>query len=110
MSERTTDRLVANLLTSAGIAFDEQKSRIKEIDIALSSSSKHGTGKHGFPEFIAQSGDFIIIIEDKADAADQAKYLNNGTLLRSLRVPFFDSPKRVKSFCTRSFEWLALDG
>ena len=81
MSERTTDRIVANLLTSAGITFDEQKSSIKEIDKALSTSSKHGTGKHGFPEFIAQSGDFIIIIEDKADTADQAKYLSSEILL-----------------------------
>ena len=28
--------------------------------------SKRGTGKKGFPEYLAISGDFVIVIEDKA--------------------------------------------
>ena len=44
--------------------------------------SKRGTGKKGFPEYLAISGDFVIVIEDKAKVEDQAKYLkDNETLL-----------------------------
>lgn len=44
-----------------------------EINEALRTSSKRGTGKKGFPEFVAQVGDFIIVIEDKAEIEKQAK-------------------------------------
>ena len=44
--------------------------------------SKRGTGKKGFPEYLAISGDFVIVIEDKAKVEDQANYLkDNETLL-----------------------------
>ena len=53
---------------------------IEEINKAM--VSKRGTGKKGFPEYLAISGDFVIVIEDKAKIEDQAKYLNdNETLL-----------------------------
>lgn len=79
--EKQTDFLVRDLLQAANINFDAEQSRIREINEALSTASKHGTGKHGFPEFIAKSGDFIIVIEDKADNSKQGKYLNENTLL-----------------------------
>lgn len=79
--EKETDFLVRDLLQQANIKFDSEKSRIMEIDKALSTSSKRGTGKQGFPEFVAKSGDFIIVIEDKADNQKQGKYLNENILL-----------------------------
>ena len=65
--EKATDFLVRDLLKSANITFDAEESRIIEIKQALNTASKRGTGKHGYPEFIAQSGEFIIVIEDKAE-------------------------------------------
>ncbi len=79
--EKQTDFLVRDLLINANILFDAEQSRIREINNALSTASKHGTGKHGFPEFIAISKDFVMVIEDKADNAKQGKYLNENTLL-----------------------------
>ena len=74
--EKETDFIVANLLQRAGIPFTMNGSDIKEIQEALKTGSKRGTGKKGFPEFVAKSGDFIIVIEDKADTNKQAKYMN----------------------------------
>ena len=81
--EKKTDILVARLLTEAGIDFTPEESSIAEINEALKTASKRDTGRKGFPEFVAQSGDFIIVIEDKTDAEHQAKYMNgkNDTLL-----------------------------
>lgn len=81
--EKKTDILVAKLLTEAGIDFTPEESSIAEINEALKTASKRDTGRKGFPEFVAQSGDFIIVIEDKTDADHQAKYMNgkNDTLL-----------------------------
>ncbi len=74
--EKKTDFIVAQLLTNAGLDFTMNGSQIVEINKALKTSSKRGTGKNGFPEFVAQSGEFIIVIEDKADQTKQAKYMN----------------------------------
>ena len=74
--EKKTDFIVAQLLTNAGLDFTMNGSQIEEINEALKTSSKRGTGKTGFPEFVAQSGEFIIVIEDKADQTKQAKYMN----------------------------------
>ena len=74
--EKKTDFIVAQLLTNAGLDFTMNGSQIVEINKALKTSSKRGTGKNGFPEFVAQSGEFIIVIEDKPDQTKQAKYMN----------------------------------
>ena len=81
--EKKTDIIVAQLLTEAGIEFTPEESHIHEINEALKTASKRDTGKKGFPEYVAQSGDFILVIEDKPDAEHQAKYMNgkNDTLL-----------------------------
>ena len=49
----------------------------------IKTASKRDTGEPGFPEFVAQSDDFILVIEDKAETDKQAKYMNgkNDTLL-----------------------------
>ena len=66
-NERKTDFFIGNLLNNARIKFTPNGSDIKEIQDALKTASKKGTGKNGFPEFVCKSRDFIIVIEDKAD-------------------------------------------
>lgn len=65
--EVNTDFWVRDLLKEADIKFDAQGSCVKEIDNALKTASKKGTGNVGFPEFIAIVKDFLIVIENKAD-------------------------------------------
>lgn len=71
--EATTDLWVHDLLKEAGIKLDAQGSTIKEIDDALKSASKRGTGKAGFPEYVGVVKDFVIVIEDKADLKNHIK-------------------------------------
>ena len=80
MTEKTTDLIISKLLDAANIEHYAESCPIEEINKAM--LSKRGTGKKGFPEYLAISGDFVIVIEDKAKIEDQAKYLNdNETLL-----------------------------
>lgn len=64
--EVKTDLWVAKQLDECGIKFDAQGSNKKEIDDALRTASKRGTGKAGYPEYVAVIGDFVLVIEDKA--------------------------------------------
>ena len=66
--EVMTDLWVYDMLKEIGVQdkFSAQGSNIKEIDEALSSASKKGTGKVGFPEYVGIVKDFLIVIEDKA--------------------------------------------
>lgn len=75
--EKATDLLVAKLLESAGISYTAEDSNIKEIHEALATASKRGTGRQGFPEFTAMSGDFVLVVEDKAEADKQVRYIND---------------------------------
>ena len=75
-NERKTDLIVAAKLRAAGIRFYPNGSMIPEIKKALKSASKKGNGKNGYPEYVAQVGKFLIVIEDKADSAHQAKYID----------------------------------
>lgn len=63
--EAKTDLWVYDLLKDAEIELDPQGSSIKEIDDALKTASKKGTGHVGFPEYVGVVKDFIIVIEDK---------------------------------------------
>jgi type I restriction-modification system DNA methylase subunit len=74
INERKTDFFIGKLLDDAGIDYTPNGSHIKEIQDALKTASKKGTGKVGFPEFIAKSNDFIIVIEDKAELERQVHY------------------------------------
>lgn len=47
--------------------FSAQGSDIKEINEALGTASKKGTGRVGFPEYVGVIKDYLIVIEDKAD-------------------------------------------
>lgn len=78
--EVKTDLWVADQLKEVGILYDAQGSTVKEIDEALSTASKKGTGKAGFPEFTAVVDDFLIVIEDKADLDKHIKETDKGVI------------------------------
>lgn len=75
--EINTDFWVRDLLIEAGIKFDAQGSNIKEIDEALKTASKAGTGNVGYPEFTAVVKDFLLVIENKADVLQHIKRDDN---------------------------------
>ena len=78
-NEKKTDILIARLLREAGIDAEPNGSQIIEVQEALATSSKRGTGKQGLPEFTAQVGEFVIVIEDKAENERRAKYISPGS-------------------------------
>lgn len=78
--EVKTDLWVYDLLKQAGIELDPQGSSIKEIDAALKSASKRGTGNVGFPEYVGVVKDYLIVIEDKADLSKHIKRDNTGNI------------------------------
>ncbi|MGO4937157.1 HsdM family class I SAM-dependent methyltransferase [Fundicoccus sp. Sow4_H7] len=67
--ERKTDLWVYDLIKDAGLGdvLEPEKSSVKEINNALSSSSKRMTGNSGKPEYVGVVNDFVIVIENKAD-------------------------------------------
>lgn len=71
--EVLTDFWVYELLKEAKIDLYPQGSNIKEINDALKSASKAGTGNVGFPEYCGIVKDFVLIIENKADVAQHLK-------------------------------------
>lgn len=66
--EIMTDLWVYDMLKEIGVQndFSAQGSNIKEIDEALATASKKGTGNVGFPEYVGVINDFLVVIEDKA--------------------------------------------
>jgi len=74
--EKNLDIFISKLLDSAKIKYSADGSSIKEVNDALKTASKKGTGRVGFPEFVGISNDFIIVIEDKADLDKQVNYVN----------------------------------
>ncbi len=71
--EVLTDLWVYDMLKKANIELHPQGSNIKEIEDALKTASKSGTGKVGFPEYCGVVKDFVLIIEDKADISQHEK-------------------------------------
>nr|WP_315242977.1 N-6 DNA methylase [uncultured Flavobacterium sp.] len=67
--EVLTDLWVYEMLKEANVDLHPQGSNIKDIDKALKSASKAGTGKVGFPEYCGLVKDFVLIIENKADVS-----------------------------------------
>lgn len=78
--EVKTDLWVASQLNEYKISFSPQGSDVKEIDAALSSASKRGTGKAGYPEYVSVVNDFVLVIEDKADTDKHCKYTDTGII------------------------------
>lgn len=73
--EVKTDLWVYKLLQEANLdkILEPQGSSIKEIDDALKTASKKGTGNIGFPEYVGVIKDFVLVIEDKADLSRHIK-------------------------------------
>lgn len=65
--EAKTDFFVQRLLDEAGIHLTPQGCDVREVNEALKTASKSGTGKVGFPEFCGVVGEFLLVIEDKPD-------------------------------------------
>lgn len=78
--EIKTDLWVARQLDDSKIKYDAQGSDVKEINDALQSASKRGTGNAGYPEYVAVVKNFVIVIEDKADLAKHQKLTDTGIL------------------------------
>lgn len=72
--EVNVDLWVARQLDDNHIKYCAQGSDVLEIDEALKTASKNGTGKEGYPEYTAVIDDFVLVIEDKADTSKQARY------------------------------------
>jgi type I restriction enzyme M protein len=71
--EVLTDFWVRDILKDANIDLHPQGSNIKEIEEALKTASKAGTGKVGFPEYCGVVKDFLLIIENKAEISKHIK-------------------------------------
>ena len=84
--EIKTDLWVASQLQDCNIHFDAQGSNVKEIDEALKTASKRGTGNAGYPEYVAVVNDFVFVIEDKADVDKQVKKTEQGILDTSTKA------------------------
>ena len=82
-NERKTDILISKLLEIAKIKYTPNGSDIKEIQTALKTASKKGTGKSGFPEYVAISKDFILVIENKSALDKQVLYSDEESLILS---------------------------
>ncbi len=78
--EVQTDLWVHDLLREAEIELDAQGSTVKEIDEALKTASKRGTGKVGFPEYVGIVKDFLLVIEDKANLQNHIKRNENSSI------------------------------
>ncbi|BCB41452.1 type II restriction endonuclease subunit M [Vibrio alginolyticus] len=78
--EVKTDYWVKSLLDEASVSLEPQGSSIVEINEALKTASKKGTGRVGFPEFVGVVKDFLIVIEDKADLSKHLKLDESGLL------------------------------
>ena len=78
--EVRTDLWVASQLKECKIPFSAQGSDVKEIDEALSSASKRGTGNAGYPEYVAVVNDFVLVVEDKADTDKHCKLTDKGII------------------------------
>ena len=83
--EVKTDLWVHDLLNEAGIVHDAQGSEIVEINNALKTASKSGTGNVGFPEYVGVVKDFLIVIEDKASIQDHEKRDNDDLLAMDVK-------------------------
>ena len=88
--EAKTDLWVHGLLQEAKVQLEPQGSTILEINNALKTASKNGSGNVGFPEYVGVVKDFLIVIENKSDLSKHVK-LNEKDLISLM-------PKDVKDY------------
>ena len=84
--EVKTDLWVWELLKQADISLDAQGSTILEIDTALKTASKKGTGRVGFPEYVGVVKDYLLVIEDKADLSKHIKLDDGGVISQEVQA------------------------
>ena len=75
--ERNLDFFISKKLEEANIDFKLQASEINEVNEALKSASKKGTGNYGSPDIIGHLTNFLLIIENKKDLDKLVKYDDN---------------------------------
>lgn len=78
--EIKTDLWVYDLLKQAEITLDPQGSSVNEINKALKTASKKGTGNVGYPEYVGVVKDYLLVIEDKAELNKHIKLDDNGCI------------------------------
>jgi len=78
--EAVTDLWVHGLLQKAGVNLEPQGSTIFEINEALKSASKSGSGKVGFPEYVGVIKDFLLVIENKPEISKHSKITESGVI------------------------------
>lgn len=96
--EVNVDLWVARQLEENSIKYCPQGSNVREIDEALKTASKSGTGNAGYPEYTAIVDDFVLVIEDKADTANQI-CLDDGVIVQDV--------KAVKDYAVNGALWYA---
>jgi len=79
VNEKVTDIFISKLLDKSNIKHHPNGSNIKEVEDALKTASKRGTGNTGFPEFTAKVKDFLLVIEDKAETKMNELYLDESS-------------------------------
>ena len=78
--EVKTDLWVNDLLKDSKVKLTPQGCDILEIDKALKTASKSGTGNIGYPEYCGVVKDYVIVIEDKAELDKHVKLNENNTI------------------------------
>lgn len=78
--EIKTDLWVARQLDDCKIRYDAQGSDVKELNDALKTASKRGTGNAGYPEYVAVVNNYVIVIEDKANISYHEKLTDSGVI------------------------------
>ena len=111
--EPKTDFWVYELLKEANIRLEPQGSTIKEINEALKTASKRGTGNSGYPEFVGVVKDYLIVIEDKAyinkhkklegsvisfEVSSVTEYAVNGALFYAKHLARHTTYKKIFAF------------
>lgn len=79
VNESETDVFIMGLLNDANISFTYKGAKTKPVKDALKTASKSGKKQPGYPEFVCENEDFLIIIEDKAELNKQALYLDENS-------------------------------
>ena len=101
--EANFDLFIHDLLVEAGIQADTQGSTIAPINEALKTASKHQTGKAGFPEFTAVVGDFVLVMEDKADRANLCLKEADGTIAMTVQATTYTAGQAAEK--RRPYWW-----
>ncbi|MBQ7168674.1 MAG: SAM-dependent DNA methyltransferase [Synergistaceae bacterium] len=89
---------VHSLLTGSGIDSEYQHTSVTELQSALATASKSQTGEHGMPDFLAVVGEYVLVVEDKADR-DKLCLTEGGGISQSV--------KATKDYAVNGAVWYA---